>query len=165
VLRNSRAISLHMGCVAGLILMASCSHSGPAADQNAPVVIRWPEANLRAKATSIVEPTYPLGSHACGVAVAELELAPDGSVTESTVLEAPDPRAQAAVADAVSKWRFAVIEPADKEQAVRYRGKLTFYFVPAPGTEGGTAFYADRAPNVAECIDRQIAAPVVRASQ
>jgi hypothetical protein len=165
VLRSPRAILLRAGFSAWFILMVSCSHSGPATDHNAPVVIRWPEANLRAKAISMVEPAYPLGSHACGVAVVELELAPDGSIMESNVVEAPEPRAKAAVAHAVSRWRFAVIEPADKTHAVRFRGKLTFYFVPAPGSEGGTVFYADRAPNIGECIDRQIAAALVRAPQ
>lgn len=91
-----------------------------------------PEKTLRQFAKTVVMPIYPdiaqrNGVH--GVAIAQLNIDEEGSVTNVEILEAPHESIGSAVVAAVKKWKFE--RPIDDStgKAVRLSGKLTFYFV------------------------------------
>ena len=88
------------------------------------------ERVLREQATKTVRPEYPetaLKHHQVGVAVVNIHLATDGSVSRARILEAPSEAIGQSVCDAVLQWRFNPILGAEgKPEAVS--GKLTFYF-------------------------------------
>ncbi|HLG17705.1 MAG TPA: energy transducer TonB [Blastocatellia bacterium] len=75
-------------------------------------------------------PDYPPRSaknRATGVSVTELEINEAGNVERVDVLQAPDEYIEAALINAISRWKF---EPSmHKGRAWRVKGKLTFYFV------------------------------------
>lgn len=92
--------------------------------------VRIHETALRKRAIRVVMPDYPKESQkrgAKGIAVVQLEINEEGSVTESEVLEAPDTAIKEAVISAVKQWQF---KPATANGvATRIRSKLTFYYV------------------------------------
>lgn len=88
------------------------------------------EGALRRNATNSPTPVFPESSRktvAKGVAVAKIKIGPEGTVTEVTVLEAPDAAIEMAVLNAVRAWRF----PKDLVRSVpaTISGRLTFYFL------------------------------------
>ncbi|HVF54971.1 MAG TPA: energy transducer TonB [Pyrinomonadaceae bacterium] len=88
------------------------------------------EETLRRYAVEVVNPSYPqraVKRSAQGVAVIQLDVNEQGSVSRAEVLEAPDPLISEAVAAAVKKWKFK--PPTIRGSAVPIRGKLTFYYM------------------------------------
>lgn len=86
---------------------------------------------MRASAVRAILPPYPTRSVAIGsegVAVAELELAEDGSVQTVTVLESPDSEIAREASAVLKQWRFAIRAP-EGTADFPVRGKLTHYFV------------------------------------
>lgn len=78
-----------------------------------------------------VPPAYPEAARQArseGIVVLEAEIAADGRVTDSRVLESPSPLLSGAAADALRQWRF---EPARDEagRAVAVRFVITLNFV------------------------------------
>jgi len=87
------------------------------------------EPELRRDAINKPVPEYPGDSrlkHHTGVAVAGIQFAPNGTMTEVRVLEAPDEAIAAAVKASVSAWTFAPVYIGGK--AIAISGKLVFYF-------------------------------------
>jgi TonB family protein len=118
----------HKPFAAALFAIAIASIT-PAVPQSAKT-IRVSELVLRRSATKKVTPEFPETARRqkkTGVAVAQLEVNEAGMVTTVDVLEAPDPTIKAAVSDAVRQWEFKPTTLAG--EAVRVRGKLTFYYV------------------------------------
>lgn len=86
---------------------------------------------MRAAAVRAILPAYPTRSVSVGtegVAVAELELAEDGSVRRVTVLESPDLEITREVGAVLKQWKFAIRTP-EGMAGFPVRGKLTYYFV------------------------------------
>lgn len=92
---------------------------------------RVAENDLRSSAVRIIIPAYPKASVASGtegVAVADLELAEDGSVRSVNVLQAPDPAIVQEMTAALKGWKFAFPTP-EGMAGLSVRGKVTHYFV------------------------------------
>lgn len=92
---------------------------------------RVDENALRSSAVRMILPAYPRQSASSGtegVAVADLELAEDGSVRNVAVLESPDSEIAREVSAAMKQWKFAVAPP-ERTGGLAVRGKLTHYFV------------------------------------
>ena len=107
-----------------------CLPSTLHATPQTPMGIRYSEGILRKKATKSVMPKYPDEAQKKGiqgVAVAQLYVDEKGDVIKAEVLEAPDSSTKQAVAEATSQWKFT--PSTMKGEPIRFRGKLTFYFV------------------------------------
>ncbi len=149
-------------CLAGTTLaalvgaVAACSNGKVAAD-----VLTFSERELRSHAVVKAVPQYPADSHACGVAVSQIALDGNGMVLRRTILQAPDEKTQRAVKLALEQWRFQAIDVARRDR-VQYIGKLTFYFKPGNAGTASRAYDPSDTPNIADCIDRDIAADLSR---
>ena len=98
---------IRTGCVIGLLVMAASPL--PLAQGN---VLGFSESAIKRNATARTMPEYPASSVASaksGVAVAGLVTNPAGSVTDVTILEAPDQATGAAVREALMQWRFGPV--------------------------------------------------------
>jgi len=117
---------IRTGGVIGVFVMAASSL--PLAQGN---VVRLSESAIKRNATARTMPEYPASSVASathGVAVAGLVTRPDGSVTEVTILEAPDQAIGAAVREALMQWRCGPVTVQGRSEPHGLRGKVTFYF-------------------------------------
>jgi TonB family protein len=88
------------------------------------------EITLRKKAIKTVAPKYPreaVKAAASGVAVSELSISEDGSVTSVKILESPHKSINASMIEALKQWKFAPFLLNGKPQPVN--GKITYYFV------------------------------------
>jgi len=93
---------------------------------------RVAETTLRSSAIRIIQPTYPAQSIADrseGVAVADLELAGDGSVRTVTMLESPDSEIAREITTVLKQWRFSITSAGGGKADPQVRGKVTHYFV------------------------------------
>ena len=90
------------------------------------------EKTLRKFAKIVVMPQYPDASQragAQGVAVAQLDINEEGTVSKVELLEAPDEATGNAVVMAVKLWTFERPIEDTTGKPIRLSGKLTFYFV------------------------------------
>lgn len=93
---------------------------------------RIAETTLRSSVIRIIQPTYPAQSIADrseGVAVADLELAGNGSVRTVTMLESPDSEIAREITTVLKQWRFSITGAAGGKADPQVRGKVTHYFV------------------------------------
>lgn len=94
------------------------------------VKARVHENHLRTKAISSFMPRFPKAAkkaRSSGVAVAQIIVNEFGQVIDVQILEAPHPAIGDAVKEALYRWRFTPFSV--KGQALKVRGKMTFYFV------------------------------------
>jgi hypothetical protein len=115
------------------------------------------ERTLRSIASQGVLPAYPNASHACGVAVAEIQLDGKGRVTRVSLLEAPDSPIGESTINAISSWKFGSLDESAPPE-VRFVSTLTFYFVNRTEKSGPAVFDPESAPNVSNCTDELLQA-------
>lgn len=118
--RHMRA-AYYVGTFVCACLAACRSDAGPA-------IQKFGAAMLWRTASSRCMVDYPASAKASrhqGLAVLEVDVAPDGTVRRSSVLEAPDDAISQALRSCAATFRAA---PSSTGAAVR-RGKLIFYFV------------------------------------
>src|SRR5262249_26373018 len=88
------------------------------------------EASIRNMAVNKVLPAFPpeaVNASAAGVAVAQVRLDENGTLTSVEVLQAPHPSIAQATIAAIKQWEFKF---AKNEAAPEcFNSKLTFYFV------------------------------------
>jgi len=90
--------------------------------QKYPPVVLWREATMKCDAE------YPASSRAGrhqGLAVVEMDIASDGSISRFSILQAPD----VAITQAVSKCASSFRAAASHKGGAMRRSKLFFYFV------------------------------------
>jgi TonB family protein len=84
----------------------------------------------------VVRPVYPSDASRLGVqglAVAEVHVATDGSVSSVKCLAAPGDQIREAMSRALTRWRFKPLKDEHTGIPAPYRGKLTYYFVKRDG--------------------------------
>jgi TonB family protein len=121
------SILITLACFCCLLLMPQTT--------TAQGLVTVSEVTLRKLASSTVMPDYPQASQkrgSKGIAVVRVDLDEKGALGDLRIVEAPDKDIEAAVLDAVRRWKFAAAQGA-KGESYRLRGKLTFYFVSASG--------------------------------
>jgi TonB family protein len=109
---------------------------------------------FRAQAVVSFLPTYPVRSVMSGHvgrSVVELEVAETGAVSSLRVLEAPDPEIGASVSSALNKWRFRPFELKSRNENVRARSRLIFYFK----IENGVGIVTDAAQQLNARSDKR----------
>ncbi len=119
----SLSIAAAGACSPGLSDPADFNYSGGP--------VRIAEKDLRAMAVKHPSPAYPADEVARGVdgvAVVEVLCAPDGSVSNATVLDAASESIGKAAAAAVRDWTFGQVTLPKSNIPRPYRSKLTFYF-------------------------------------
>jgi TonB family protein len=89
------------------------------------------EFALRKSVKNIVQPVYPDESvrrGSSGVAVADLDIGPDGRVKAATILQAPDEATGKSVVEALRQWTFGTTTLKGSTSPLEILGKVTFYF-------------------------------------
>lgn len=117
-----------------LLMVTSCTAPPPCLELTAR------EASIRNIAARKVLPTFPpeaANASASGVAVAQVRLDENGTLTSVEVLQAPHPSIAQATIAAIKQWEFKF--PKNEAAPECFNSKLTFYFV----VEDGKAFVRD----------------------
>lgn len=89
------------------------------------------EATFRRWAIHSVVPTYPANAaraHQSGIAVAEVRVDETGKISSVELLEAASPTIGEALLEAINQWQFKPVTQDTTKEAVKYTGKLTYYF-------------------------------------
>jgi TonB family protein len=117
-----------------LLMATSCTAPPPCLDLTAR------EASIRDMAARKVMPAYPpeaANASASGVAVAQVHIDENGTLTSVEVLQAPHRSIAEATIAAVKQWEFKF--PRNEAAPECFNSKLTFYFV----IEDGKALVRD----------------------
>jgi outer membrane biosynthesis protein TonB len=138
-----------------LVVLATLLASSSLHAEERAITGKVSEVALRSSAIHLVTPEFPKRAfqlQQLGVAVAEVEVDTSGALSSITILESPCQEIARALESAIRQSTFSKRVVDDDNVPLRYRGKLTYYFLRNKGKPAvysvTDSFYVGRGYNV-----------------